>query len=244
MPPDPMSREHPPEGDALLFRTYVCPLVLFLGFNLLLFAAQALLQWDHPAAPWWRRAPEMVVYPLQTLACAAYLWRVRRGMALAWAPRPCLFGAAAGVLGIGLWLIPYAAGFIPAEGGFLPARIFPDSPAAVVTQYAFRFARAVLIVPLVEELFWRGFLMRWCIDRDFPQTVPIGRGSWPAYAVTTAAFMLAHNPADYAGAFLYGSIAYCVTVRTRALLPVIIMHAVANLIMGICAVGCDLPHLW
>ena len=56
--------------------------------------------------------------------------------------------------------------------------------------------------------------------------------------------MLAHNPADYAGAFLYGSIAYWVTVRTRALLPVIIMHAVANLIMGICAVGCDLPHLW
>ena len=102
----------------------------------------------------------------------------------------------------------------------------------------------MLIVPLVEELFWRGFLMRWCIDRDFPQSVPIGRGSWLAYAVTTVAFMLAHNPADYAGAFVYGSIAYFVTVRTRSLLPVILMHAVANLIMGICAVACDLPHLW
>ncbi|MGN0821114.1 MAG: CAAX prenyl protease-related protein [Akkermansia sp.] len=239
-----MSREDPPEGDALLYRAYVYPLVLFLGFNLLLFAAQAVLQWDHPAAPWWRRAPEMAVYPLQTLACAVYLWRVRRDMELGRSASACLFGVAAGVVGIGFWLIPYAAGLIPAEGGFLPARIFPDAPAVVVIQYVFRFARAVLIVPLVEELFWRGFLMRWCIDRDFPQSVPIGRGSWLAYAVTTVAFMLAHNPADYAGAFVYGSIAYFVTIRTRALLPVIIMHAVANLIMGICAVTCDLPHLW
>ena len=61
MPLTPMSREHPPEGDALLFRTYVCPLVLFLGFNLLLFAAQALLQWDNQHSPWLRRAPEELV---------------------------------------------------------------------------------------------------------------------------------------------------------------------------------------
>jgi CAAX prenyl protease-like protein len=30
-----------------------------------------------------------------------------------------------------------------------------------------RVARAVVVVPVVEELFWRGFLMRWIVQPDF-----------------------------------------------------------------------------
>ena len=36
-----------------------------------------------------------------------------------------------------------------------------------------RTLRAVAIVPIVEELFWRGWLMRWVIDNDF-ERVPLG----------------------------------------------------------------------
>jgi CAAX prenyl protease-like protein len=39
---------------------------------------------------------------------------------------------------------------------------------------AWRTARAALIVPIVEELFWRGWLMRWLINRDFYR-VPLGK---------------------------------------------------------------------
>ena len=86
--------------------------------------------------------------------------------------------------------------------------------------------------------------MRWCVDHDFPQNVPIGTPSRTGYIVSTLAFMFIHNPVDYAGAFLYGSLCYLLVVKTRRLTPAIVMHAVANAIMGACALGFDMPHLW
>lgn len=227
-----------------LFRTYVVPFLLFLGLNLLLWAVEGALKWDHPDAAWYVRAPEMWLYPLQVLVCAAYLWHVRRAVEWDWAWRPCLLGAAAGALGIAFWLVPYVLGWIPAEAGFEPERVFGAGSAAVYAEYAFRFARAVLVVPLVEEFFWRGYLMRWCVNRDFPEEVPLGQGSLPAYLVVTLAFMLVHRPVDYAGALVYGSLTYGLVVYTRRLTPALVMHAVANLVMGICAIRLELPHLW
>ncbi len=232
-----------PVGDSLLYRTCAYPFVLFLLFNLLL-AFVAGMQWEHPAAPWWQQEPKMWLYPVQTLVCGGYLWYVRRGVEWDWAWRPCLLGALLGAIGIGLWLVPYVLQWVPQEGGFRPEVVFGDNTAAIAAQYTFRFARAVLVVPLVEELFWRGFLMRWCINRDYPQTVRLGTPGWLPYIVTTVCFMLIHQPQDYAGAFLFGTLAYWLVVKTRRLMPVVTMHAVANLIMGLCAVFGDMPQLW
>lgn len=232
------------EGDTSLYRSSVYPFALFLAFNLLLWVLQSTLQWDHPDAPWWQRAPEMLVYPLQTLACAAYLWHIRTRIPWTCTWRGCGAGALFGLAGIALWLLPYYAGWVPDKGGFDPAAVFGASSAPVYVEYAFRFARAAVVVPFVEELFWRGFLMRWCINPDFPQEVPFGTHRWRAYILVTFAFMLVHTPADYAGALLYGTLAYILTVRIKQLMPVVTMHAVANATMGICALVSDLPQLW
>lgn len=239
-----MSSHQTASGEAALFRACAGPFLVFLAFSLLLFVADGSWQWNHPSAPWYQRAPEMLIYPLQVVGCAAYIWYIRKGIRWSASLKSCLLGVFAGVVGISAWLIPYVAGWIPNEGGFEPELIFGENSAAIVIEYMFRFARAALIVPIVEELFWRGYLMRWCINRDFPQNVPLGQGSWLSYIIVTAAFMFAHNPVDYAGAFVYGSIAYLLVVRTKCLLPVILMHAVANLIMGICAIALALPQLW
>lgn len=239
-----MSSHQTASGEAALFRACAGPFLVFLAFSLLLFVADGSWQWNHPSAPWYQRAPEMLIYPLQVVGCAVYIWYIRKGIRWSASLKSCLLGVFAGVVGISAWLIPYVAGWIPNEGGFEPELIFGENSAAIVIEYMFRFARAALIVPIVEELFWRGYLMRWCINRDFPQNVPLGQGSWLSYIIVTAAFMFAHNPVDYAGAFVYGSIAYLLVVRTKCLLPVILMHAVANLIMGICAIALALPQLW
>ncbi len=238
-----MSQPSAEKGEGALFRAYVVPFLVFLAFSLLGFALDT-WKWEHPSAPWYQQAPEMWIYPLQVIACAAYILWIRRRVDWRAPARYCWLGVAAGVLGIGVWLLPYLMGWIPNTGGFEPHRVFGENAGAVGVAYLFRFARAVLIVPIVEEFFWRGYLMRWCINRDFPQEVPLGQGSLLSYVVVTAAFMFAHNPVDYAGAFVYGSLAYLLVVRTRCLLPVLIMHAVANLIMGVCAVCLDLPQLW
>ncbi len=231
-------------SDEVLYRSYALPFIIFMLMLLLFPAADALFAWDHPEAAWWQRAPEMLIYPLQTLICGGYLWWSRRGVEWDWSWKPCLIGALLGIPAIGLWLFPYLVGWIDAHDGFDPARIFGEGSALCYGQYILRFIRAVVIVALVEELFWRGFLMRWIIDRDEPQRVPLGTTSWLAYLVPTAGFILIHQPQDYAGAFLFGSIAYLLTVMTKKITPVILYHAVANLVMGICAITLDLPGLW
>ncbi len=231
--------------DKTLYRTCVYPLAIFMAFSILLGVGGSSIEWDHPDAAWWQRAPEMLLYPVQTLVCGWWLWHVRHEIEWDWNARACGWGVLFGVVGIGLWLVPYFAGWIPNEGnGFRPERIFGPGTPATYAEYALRFLRAAVVVALAEELFWRGFLMRWCVDRDFPQNVRIGTHSWLGYGVSTAAFMLIHNPVDYAGAFLYGSLAYLLVVKTRRLTPAIVMHAVANAIMGACAISFDMPQLW
>ncbi len=233
------------KSDATLYRTCVYPLAIFMAFSILLGVGGSLVEWDHPDAPWWRRAPEMLVYPVQTLVVGWWLWYVRREVEWDWNLRACLLGAAFGVVGIGIWLVPYFAGWIPDTGsGFRPERIFGEDSAATYAEYILRFLRAAVIVALAEELFWRGFLMRWCVNRDFPQDVSIGTHSWLGYVVTTAAFVFIHSPADYAGAFCYGTLTYILVILTKRITPAIIMHAVANAIMGACAIGFNMPQLW
>ena len=53
----------------------------------------------------------------------------------------------------------------------------------------FRAIRATLIVPIVEELFWRGWLMRWLISNDFT-SIPLGtyaRDAWRCVSGTRTA---------------------------------------------------------
>jgi len=232
------------QNDSILYSSYVLPLSIFLILMLLLQAAGMSIAWDHPSAAWWQRSPEMLIYPLQTLICGAYLWHTRRNVEWDWTWKGSLLAIPCAIIGIAFWLTPYIFGWIDASEGFDPARIFGKDSAACYLQYSLRFARAVLIVPLVEELFWRGFLMRWCINPNEAQKVPLGTHSWKAYFITTGAFMLIHNPQDYAGAFIFGSIVYWLTVTTRRLTPSILMHAIANLIMGICAIALNIPGIW
>ena len=81
-----------------------------------------------------------------------------------------------------------AGSAVSALPAFLPVRQLRDGYRAKssLTEAArhdvpvlfLRTLRAVVIVPIVEELFWRGWLMRWMIDNDFEQ-VPLG-----AYSAT------------------------------------------------------------
>lgn len=236
-----------------LYRVYVLPFGIFMGWTLLLQLAGPLVAWDHPSAPWWRQAPEQIVYPLQTLTAGWFVWRVRRRVSWNCSSHGILLGAAAGIAGIAVWLLPaICTRYWPdcaladptlTSGGFDPAAVFSAQPA-IMAAYAMRFLRAVVVVACVEELFWRGFLTRFLIDRDHPQNVPIGAASLLSWLGTTLAFMFVHQPKDYPAAFLYGSLAYLLVVRTRSIGAAVVMHALANLILGLAAVIWGMPGLW
>src|SRR5262249_61453435 len=88
----------------------------------------------------------------------------------------------------------------------------------------------VAVVPVVGELFWRSFLVRWLVDPDF-QRVPIGKVTPLAVGITSVAFAVAHPewlPALLTGLAWAGLLAW-----TRSLSACVISHAVANLALGV-----------
>lgn len=108
-----------------------------------------------------------------------------------------------------------------------------------------RFLRAAVVVALVEEIFWRGFLMRFCRDWDGDfWKQPFGHRDWRSYLVVTGLFILAHSPPDRVGALVYGSLTWLLCVWSRSLGACVLMHAVANLLMGLYIMAWGKYGLW
>lgn len=241
-------------------RAHVLPFFVFMGFLLLLQFAGAWLTWRHPDAPWWRRAPEQWVYPLQTMVCGVLLFLHRRYYDFRWNTKGVLAGVLFGAFGIGIWLLPTTLhdhlgltkdpggwmGFLGVAArtkGFDPG-IFA-SPAAWWAAVILRFIRAVFVVALVEEIFWRGFLMRFLLDWEGDWwRQPFGRPAWRSYLIVTALFIAAHGALDRPSAFVYGSLTYLLCVKTKSLGACVVMHATANLLMGLYIMAYGKYGLW
>lgn len=95
---------------------------------------------------------------------------------------------------------------------------------------AARFYGLVLVVPLIEEIFWRSFLMRWISAADFTK-LPVGTVTLKGAVVSTLLFALAHP--EWLPALLTGIAWTLLLMRTRSLAACWISHVVANLALGI-----------
>jgi len=89
-----------------------------------------------------------------------------------------------------------------------------------------RTLRAVAIVPIVEELFWRGWLMRWVINNDF-ERVPLGAYSALSFWAVALLFASEHGPYWDVG-LVAGILFNWWMIRTKSLGDLILAHAVAN----------------
>lgn len=210
---------------------YVGPFALFC----LLLALPGLVKHESPASPWFLRTPEFWVYPLQTLLCGAWLFSFRRDYPRGISLLAALIGAGVGVLAWILWISPQAFfGFPPRLDGFNPTLLLtPDGQrsAAYSLTVALRFARLVLVIPWLEEIFWRGFLLRYLIREDFT-SLPFGSWSPLSVAVVTLGFVFEHHSPDWPAAFLTGVLYNWVAIRTRSLSACVLAHAVTNALLG------------
>lgn len=113
-----------------------------------------------------------------------------------------------------------------------PDNIFnPVGPAGEVLWglIAVRWLGATLVVPLMEELFWRSLLMRWIEAPDFMRVDP-RRVGWRAIGLSTFVFTLAHP--EWLAAALAG-LAYALLYRhTGKLWTAVLAHAVTNGVLG------------
>lgn len=214
-----------PASDKGKLAAFTLPMGIFLA---LLALAGALRK---PGARFWLAAPEYWIYPAQALICGALLgwfWRVYDFRA----PRKSVIAIGAGLVVFALWIAPQQfLGFPARLTGFDP-EVFAAQPALYWATVIFRFVRLVVVVPLVEEIFWRGFLLRYLITEKFT-TVPIGAFSWLSFGVVTIAFGFTHSPADWIAALVTGALYNLVAYRTRSLASCVVAHSVTNLLLGL-----------
>src|SRR5688572_10809854 len=76
--------------------------------------------------------------------------------------------------------------FKPGDDVFDPTKVFATT-ATLYAWYAVRIAGAVLVVPVMEELFWRDFLWRTVISPNDFKLAEVGEWDWRALAVVGVA---------------------------------------------------------
>lgn len=183
---------------------YILPFVVFMLTSVI---TQALF--PHPA----------LGYPLVALALAGAVWYFRKlYLALEWRADPVALGAGA-VVGIG-WAALAQSG---ARASELDAALAGLAPALLAVWIVARLAGTVLLVPLVEELFFRGYVM-----------ARLDRGGWPmrivAVAVSTALFAALHG--RWLAAGLAGLVFALVMLRRGRVGDAVLAHLTANLIVA------------
>ena len=174
------------------------------------------------------------VYGVTVLLCGGLLlWFRREYGELARQNLPTLgeaaLAVAVGVAVFWLWIVLDAPWMKLAE----PTAFFtPLDPQGqpIWPLIAVRWIGAALLVPVMEELFWRSFLMRWVESATFEAVDP-RRVGVRAIVLSTFVFTLAHTLwlaaviAGLAYAWLYR--------RTGKLWVAVIAHAVTNGVLGV-----------
>ena len=185
------------------------------------------------------------LYAATVLAVGALLWRWRReygelSRQLAPDARELALAVAVGLAVFALWITLDAPWM---RWGEPAAEFIPLGPNGepLWPRIAVRWVGAALLVPVMEELFWRSFVMRW-IDSARFEAVDPRRVSAKAVVLSTFLFMLAHTlwlaaiVAGLAYAWLYR--------RTGRLWVPVVAHAVTNGVLGMWVVATEQWAYW
>ena len=105
-----------------------------------------------------------------------------------------------------------------------------DASGALIWPLAIiRIIGAVLIVPVMEELFWRSLVLRWIRNSDFLSVAPAHAGAM-ALLVSSGLFGVEHH--EWLAGIIAG-LAYAGTyMRSGNLWCAVVAHAITNLVLG------------
>ena len=226
------------------------PLILFLIMGALepKAAAEApirfsLFQWNYPIA----YVLKVLLVTAVTILCAFACWRRLFPLRLT---RWTLLAIPAGLLGTVLWVALSKIPFTPLEFLTGPSRSsfdpFADgvfeTPALAWQFFAVRLFGLALMVPLIEEFFLRGFLLRFIQDGD-PEISETKEKNWLALTVDVLpmkawiavnVYALLTHPEAIAAVVWFSLVTWYVS-RTKNIWDAVVFHMSTNLALGIYA---------
>ena len=217
---------------------YIVPFILYLLFSQVAAHFSALYPWLYIATV------IMVSGATVYLLSGRSLFRPHKNV---------IPGIIVGFSGIIVWILLSNSHFDEVVISFLPAWLQPDprlgfNPFEEIGDpffrwlfILFRFLGLALLVPVVEELFWRGFVLRWVISADWEEQ-PIGVFTLRSFLWTVVLFTLAHSE-------LSAAAAYCVLLNLllywkKDLWLCIVAHSTSNLVLAVYILLTSSWELW
>ena len=152
-----------------------------------------------------------------------------------------LIAIACGLLVLVIWVVPEGYLLQLEQKTVFDPHGLGESQAAVIGWLGVRLLGPALVVPIMEELFWRSFLMRYLVKPDF-RSVPLGSFTWFSFMGTAIFFGLEHHRivVGVVAGLLYGLL----LIWQKNLKGVTLAHGVTNLGLGIYVVATGNWMFW
>jgi uncharacterized protein len=212
---------------------YVAPFATFLIF----LGVRSYL----PFGPEWEYPARVLTVTTVLLLCSRRVVRLR--------PRRAATSVLIGVAVFVIWVCPdilwprYRSHFVFQNSitGAVGSSV-PDATRGNWWFILFRVAGTALLVPVLEELFWRAWLMRYLVASEF-EKVELGTYSALSFWMTAALFASEHGPYWEVG--LVAGIMYnWWMVRSRSLADCILAHGVTNALLAAFVLGTGRWEYW
>jgi CAAX prenyl protease-like protein len=178
-------------------------------------------------------------------------WRYYSGLSVRWLPVSVLVGVGVFVC----WVLPESplirripwlydlymsvavrGGAAPASGGSPYA---PEQCGWVLA--GVRLAGSAFVIAVIEEFFWRGFLMRWLRGHSFLSVFPRGMG-WGILLTSSVLFGLEHS--RWLMGVLAGLAYGLLYIRTGDLWAAVAAHITTNYLLGLYVLATGAYVFW
>ena len=174
------------------------------------------------------------LYIAKTVLVGALLWfwrhKYKADFSTDLSFRDMMTAVCCGLLVLLIWIVPEKYLFQVGESAAFDPYGLGGSQVAAIGLIGLRLIGSSVVVPIMEELFWRSFFMRYLINPDF-RSVSLGTFTWFSFIGVAILFGLEHHRVivGIIAGVLYGLL----LIYQKKLKGVILAHGVTNFGLGI-----------
>ena len=220
----------------------IAPFALYLAFMVVDEVLRFLSSHGYVPIP---ATAHLYLYPVKAISVGILLIILRRSYSeLKWSdlkrPAAIIAGTVVGVVVFVLWInMTWSWAVVGQLYGYDPTAV-PEGLSRSLLIVS-RIIGAAVVVPVMEEIFWRSWLLRYLVSADF-KSVEIGKFTSSSFIIGTVMFALEHN-LWFAG-IMAGCVYTILLYRTKSLAQCILAHAVTNLLLGLYVLNTGQWFFW
>ena len=172
------------------------------------------------------------LYLLKTLVGAWLIWEMRSFVEeMRWAVSWEAVAVGVGICFIWVGLDGLYPRLSQAEAVWNPGKRYGEGSMLAWFYVAVRIAGSSIVVPPLEEVFYRSYLYRIFVKTDF-RTMPLGQFHGLSFVVTSAIFGVMH-PSQWLAGILCGLAYQWLVIRKNRLGDAMTAHAITNFLLGL-----------